>query len=51
MKSLSLVLTIIMVAWFEKHHNNPEYQLLLRKAKGWITKSMKANELNQESIK
>jgi hypothetical protein len=35
-----------MAAWLEKHHNKPEYQLIIRKAKGWVNKFVKEAQID-----
>jgi hypothetical protein len=42
--SLDLLLTVLVVEYFEKHRNLPEYGLILKKARQWIAKNSGAGD-------
>ncbi len=46
--SAALLLTILVVEYFERKVNQPEYTLILKKSKNWISKEM-ANQPNLQS--
>lgn len=45
-----LLLTVLVVAYITRNHNQPEYALILKKARSWINKTATARNINQTLI-
>lgn len=49
-KNMDFVLTYMIVVWLESHYNLPEYQLILKKAKAWLSKQSKEAMVSEEDL-
>lgn len=42
-----IVITKLVVAWMQKHHNEKQYALIIKKAISWLNKSIKEDSIDE----
>ena len=45
-----LVVTRLVVSWFQKHHHGKEYALILKKAQAWLRKKTAEQGLDEAQL-
>jgi hypothetical protein len=46
-----LVVTWLVVAWMQKHHNDKQYSLIIKKGTAWLSKYLAEKGLTEEQLK